>query len=68
MSGVESVAFSRIRPFTYVGYSSAPIAVEGYDSQPDEQPTADCNEVGPGYLATLGIPLVSGREFTRADN
>jgi macrolide transport system ATP-binding/permease protein len=68
VSGVQSVAFSRIRPFTYAGYSEAPIAAEGYDSPPDEQPTADYNEVGPGYLATLGIPLVSGREFTRADN
>jgi putative ABC transport system permease protein len=28
----------------------------------------DYNEVGPEYLATLGIPLMSGREFTRADN
>ena len=68
VSGVQSVAFSRIRPFTYIRYSSAPIAVEGYDIPPDEQPKADYNEVGPGYLATLGIPLVSGREFRRADN
>ena len=68
VSGVQSVAFSRVRPFTYIGYSSAPIAIEGYDTPPGEQPTADYNEVGPGYLATLGIPLASGREFTRADN
>jgi predicted permease len=68
VSGVESVAFSRIRPFTYAGYSNAEIAVEGYDSPPGEQPTSDYNEVGPGYLETLGIPLVSGRDFTRADN
>ena len=36
--------------------------------QRDEQPTADYNPVGPAYLATMGIPMVSGREFTRADN
>ena len=55
-------------PFSYRSYSSAPIAVDGYDAPPDQQPTADYNEVGPGFLATMGIPLVSGREFTRADD
>ena len=55
-------------PFSYRSYSTAPIAVDGYDAPPDQQPAADYNEVGPGFLATMGIPLVSGREFTRADN
>src|SRR5207247_3653381 len=32
------------------------------------QPAAEYNEIGPGFLATIGVPLVSGREFTRADN
>ncbi len=48
--------------------SSAPIAVDGYEAPLDQQPTVEYNEVGPAYLATMGIPLVSGREFTRADN
>ena len=68
LAGVESAAFSRMTPFSYRSYGTAPIAVDGYDAPPDRQPTADYNEIGPGFLATLGIPLVSGREFTRADD
>jgi len=68
LGGVESAVFARIVPFGYRGYSSAPIAVDGYETAPGEQPTVEYNEVGPAYLSTIGIPLVSGREFTRADN
>jgi len=68
LGGVESAVFSRVAPFTYPMFSSAPIAVAGYVAAPDEQPTVEYDEVGPGYLATTGIPLVSGREFARADD
>jgi len=33
----------------------------------DDRPGPDRNAVGPSYFATLGTPLVAGREFTRAD-
>jgi macrolide transport system ATP-binding/permease protein len=68
LGGVESAAYARTRPFGYRPYSSAPIAVDGYQSAPDEQPTAPYNEVGPGYFATTETPLVAGREFTNADD
>jgi macrolide transport system ATP-binding/permease protein len=68
LPGVESVALSRVRPFSYRNYSSSPIAVDAYQPAPDEQPTADYNEVSEGYFTTIGIPLVSGREFTRSDD
>jgi macrolide transport system ATP-binding/permease protein len=66
--GVESAAWARVQPFSYAPYSSAPITVDGYQAAPDEQPTAEYNEVGEGYFATMGIPLMSGREFTRSDD
>jgi len=68
LPGVKSVAFARIRAFSHPPYSAAPIAVAGYQAAPDEQPTAEYNEVSPAYFATVGIPLLSGRDFTRDDN
>ena len=67
LPGVESAAFARLTQLGYGSYSSASIAVDGYQPAPDEQPSVEYNQVGPGYLATMGIPLISGREFTRAD-
>jgi predicted permease len=66
--GIQSAAFSRMTPFTYGVYSSAPVTTEGYITAPGEQPVVEYNEISPGYLSTMGIPLVSGREFARADN
>lgn len=68
LPGIESAAFARITPFEYRGYSAATIATDSFTPTPEEQPTVSFNEVGPGYLATMGIPLASGREFTRADD
>ena len=68
LPGVESAAFARVTPLGYGTYSSTPIAVDGYQPPPEEQPTVQYNEVGPDYFATMGIPLVSGREFARTDD
>ena len=66
--GVRSMAFSSNLPFSYGAFDSAPIRVDGYTAGPDEKMIADYSEVGPAYLRTLGIPLVSGREFRSADD
>jgi len=68
LGGVESATWARVTPFSYRSYSSAPIAVEGYETTPGEQPTIEYNDVGPAYFATMGIPLLSGREFVPGDN
>jgi macrolide transport system ATP-binding/permease protein len=68
LPGIESAAFAAVTPLGYTGYSSSPIAVDSYQPSPDEQPEVEYNQVGPRYLATLGIPLLSGREFARSDD
>ena len=43
------------------------VRVEGFQAGPDTDTESRYNEVGAGYVRTLGIPLIAGREFTRAD-
>jgi predicted permease len=43
------------------------VSVEGFKAGPDTDTNSRFNEVGPGYYAALGIPLLAGRDFTRAD-
>jgi macrolide transport system ATP-binding/permease protein len=68
LPGVESAAFGRMTPLSYGSFSSTAIAVDGYQPPLEEQPIVEYNEVGPAYFTTMGIPLVSGREFVRADD
>src|SRR5438445_3553155 len=68
LPGVQSATMEGVRPFSYADYSSAPLEIEGYQPPRNEQVSADYNRVGEGYFATIGIPIVAGREFTRNDD
>jgi predicted permease len=41
--------------------------VQGFEAGPDTNTTASFSLVGPDFFRTLGIPLLQGRDFTRAD-
>ncbi len=68
LPAVQSVAFARMTPMSNGSYATGRLTLPGYSAAPDEQTSAEYNTVSPGYFATLGIPVLSGREFTRADN
>jgi len=69
LPGIEAAAYARVVPLSYQSYSSTPIAVDGYEPPANGESTDELyNEVSPDYFATMGIPLISGREFTPADD
>src|SRR4030095_1524727 len=42
--------------------------IEGRTLNPAELPSSAWQVVGPNYLRTLGIPLISGRDITHSDS
>jgi predicted permease len=64
--GVTGVTASRVRLLAGNNWGTD-VSVTGFDKGPDTDANANTNEVSPGYFRTLGVPLIAGREFTRAD-
>ena len=64
LPGVEGAALGTVVPLTD-SHSRSDITIEGMPlPKPGNFPHPDEHEVSPGYLRTLGVPLLRGREFT----
>jgi len=66
VSGVTSATLST-HPLLADSDSTANVTVEGFQADPDTDTDVSLASVSSDYFRTVGIPLVAGREFTRAD-
>lgn len=66
LPGVERVWLARVVPLGG-GISRSSISIEGYEPRPGEDMEFGNNTVESGYFASMGIPVVQGREFSAPD-
>ena len=67
LPGVRSVSAAEI-PVLNGDNAESNITVEGYTPQNDEDIQTGENQVGPNYFATMGTPLLAGRELGEQDS
>ncbi len=65
--GNEAVALANAPPLTLVDSTSSDTVIEGREPRKGEDMRLLVTTVSPGYLETLHIPLVTGRDFASLD-
>ncbi|MDQ6860503.1 MAG: ABC transporter permease, partial [Verrucomicrobiota bacterium] len=67
-AGVESVTITDNLPLSGNNASSPYARVDGNPPPVNQRPLGQTHSVTPGYIKTLAIPLLAGREFDERDN
>jgi predicted permease len=66
LPGVRSAASSQITPLSTSTWNDGPL-VDGYTPASRRDEVSWVNVVSDGYFATLGVPLLAGRDFSGED-
>jgi predicted permease len=67
ISDVKEVGLAAERILTDNEWDSS-VKVEGHSFKPGEAAHPYMNSISPGYFATLGVPILAGRDFRSNDN
>jgi putative ABC transport system permease protein len=66
--GVEAVGLNNVLPIQ-MSHTNMDFWVEGWpDTRPGYEPFAEHRTVSPDFFRAMGIPIMSGRAFTQAEN
>jgi predicted permease len=66
LPGVTAVSAATVPLIAGNNWGSS-LSVQGFQAGPDTDTHSNFNVIGPDYFRTVGVPLVAGREVTRAD-
>lgn len=67
LPGVDGVALSSLTLLAGHDWGTS-LSVQGYEPAPDESVGSSRNDVGVGFFATMGVPVLAGREFSHQDS
>jgi predicted permease len=67
LPGVTGVTASMVPLLGGSNWGSS-LSVQGFAAGPDTDTHANYNEIAPAFFQTLGMPMIAGRDFTRADS
>ena len=66
LPGVNRTAFGMVIPWRDTGFGLQ-FSADGHIHTPGEDPRAELRVISPGFFASLGVPILSGRDFNEFD-
>ena len=68
LPGVNTTSFGMVAPWRDGGFGfGMQFSADGHAHVPNEDPRAHMRVVSPGFFASLGVPIVAGRDFNDSD-
>src|SRR4029077_3673113 len=66
LPGVNKTAFGMMIPWRDTGFGLQ-FSADGHVHTPGEDPQAQWRIISPGFFASLGVPIIAGRDFNDSD-